>query len=170
LFDDVVQELPEQEGPSWTISFDSPPPPPPVRHARGYEAFVRFAAERGVEAGELLDTWRFAEFVRSERARLRADDALLRSAVIFLGNSFVNFHPDLRWHDHVSNGLFLANDTTLVPVAGKPETVVEVPESRYLGIEHTLPALLDADEARFQEFARVVERFGWTQPHTPRPV
>ncbi|MGT2425841.1 hypothetical protein [Amnibacterium kyonggiense] len=163
LFDDVARELPEQEGPSWTISSGSPPPPPPVRHARGYAAFVDFAVDRGLQAAELLDTWRFATFVRTERARLQADDALRRSAVIFLGNSFVKFHPDLRWHDHVSNGLFLANDTTLVPVAGEPDTMIEVPESRYIGVERTVPALLDADESRFREFTRIVECFGWTQ-------
>jgi hypothetical protein len=158
LFPGEPEPLPEQSGATWTVSSQSPPKPPPVRHADGYQPFVELARRYGTDPRGLFDRWAFAHFVRAHREALEADADLQRSAVVFLGNALIADHPACFW-THTTNG---PGVTDRRPDVDQDRSEPE----RSLGVGRTVPALLEADEARFAEFGAVVD--AWL-PGAPAP-
>jgi hypothetical protein len=157
LFPGEPEPLPEQTGPTWTVSSTSPPKRA-VRHADGYQSFVGLARRYGTDPRGLFDRWAFAHFVRAHREALEADADLQRAAVVFLGNALIADHPACFW-THTTSGLGV---TDRRPDVEDDDSDAE----RSLGVSRTVPALLEADESRFEEFGAVVD--AWL-PGAPAP-
>ena len=113
--------------------------PPPVRHALGYERFVKRVIADGEDAAALAaHPQDLVRYLRRHRSDLIASgDPLLDSAGVFLGNSLIARVADAHWQ---------------VVRAGQPE----VSQGPRLGggaaVMRTIRAILDADEDRLAEF------------------
>lgn len=166
LFKAEPGPLPEWRPPtgSWAITAeDTGMVPPLVRHAMGYDTFVTFAARYGTAADTLFDLWAFAHFVRAHRESFLADRDLERSALVFLGNVCIANHPECYW---TGDGPTLAIESAHESVDDEQRLHLEPASYRYLGVGDTVPAIREADEARFLEFQSVVS--AWI-PSAPIP-
>lgn len=159
--------LPDWSAPTgtWTVTADDfrTVEPPPVRHARGYEQFVAFAASYGTDARSLFDLWAFAHFIRAHRVAFTTDPDLERSAVVFLGNVCITNHSECYWS---GKGPTLSVESPQQIVEDELGSRLEPEDRRYLGVGGTVPAVLDASENRFLEFQSVVDNW---KPGAPVP-
>lgn len=167
LFNGEPAPPPEWRKPSgrWVITAEDAGKvaPPPVRHALGYDDFVTLAEQYGTAAERLFDFWAFAHFIRAHRDRFRNDHSLMHSAVVFLGNVCIANHPECYW---TGNGPSLAVESAQELVDGDQGARIDQADRWYLGVGDTVPAILEADEARFLQFQSVAD--AW-RPYTPVP-
>lgn len=169
----LLPEWPEPTG-RWVITAEeagkvAAPPPPPVRHAKGYDEFVTFAAQYGTGAEGLFDFWAFAHFIRAHRERFGIDPSMTKSAIVFLGNVCIANHSECYW---TGTGLHLAVESAQEFVDDEQGVHLEPADRRYLRISDTVPAILEANEERFLGFRSVADawRPGAPVPHTrPQP-
>ena len=169
LFPGEPRPLPPQSGSTWVVTSADPPKPPPVRHAIGYRPFVDLAETFGTDPRALVDLWTFAHFVRAHREALESDEDLLHAAIVFLGNTLTARFPECVWVNR-TNGLAIVSERE--ELTEMRPGVVELLDDRrrHLGVGGTVPALLRADEARFQEFQGVVAAWSpGAAPPEPRP-
>lgn len=160
FFASEPEPLPERRGSTWLITANSPPKPPEVTHAVGYDRFLKLASDFGTPARDLFDLWRFAHFVRAHAAAFRTDLNLQHSAVVFLGNALIAGHQDMIWQ-HDPRGLVV--ETTEPAVDWVGDEASDNPLHRSAEVERIVEALIEADEHRFYEFHRTVER--WQPQH-----
>ena len=139
--------------------------PPPVRHATGYEGFVRSLDEQRADAHALArDLPALLRFLAAHPG-IPGDSDLLRSAAVFFGNALVVLHPRASWSTLAE--LEVGTRTRSIPVELAVRMLIEHPErhDEFLQMLQTW----DQDDEDDDELERLhdVEEHQQTELHLP---
>ena len=150
LFEGEPTGLPEPMARGSATYRLAPDPAPPVRHLGGYERFVGFCTDQGVEAGELAaDPTRLFRFLHNVGQDIAADATLKNAAGVFAGNTLARARPDAEWTAY----------------EGAP-AMVGTDELRF-EVGRLLDALREVDEATLQGFITKVSEWAGDRPDPP---